>query len=111
MFFKKEYVYITINDKKVKVKEKDIYEKYPEIQKQYGFPNIIVEQTKDEVGQEVIKAYAEGIKGIWYYYLEGRKRVNVEKIKRQYFYTLALFMYRQHQKGSLDRFKINKSEN
>ena len=88
MFFKKEYVYITVDDKKVKVKEKDIYEKYPEIQKQYGFPNIIVEQTKDDVGQEVIKAYAEGVKGTWYYYLEGRKKVNVEKIKRQYFYTL-----------------------
>ena len=108
MFFKKEYVYITVDDKKVKVKEKDIYEKYPEIQKQYGFPNIIVEQTKDDVGQEVIKAYAEGIKGTWYYYLEGRKKVNVEKIKRQYFYSLALFMYRQHIKGRLDHFKINK---
>ena len=108
MFFKKEYVYITVNDKKVKVKEKEIYEKYPEIQKQYGFPSIIVEQTKDEVGQEVIKAYAEGIKGTWYYYLEGRKKVNVEKIKRQYFYTLALFMYRQHLNGRLDHFKINK---
>lgn len=108
MLFKKEYVYITVNDKKVKVKEKEIYEKYPEIQKQYGFPSIIVEQTKDEVGQEVIKAYAEGVKGTWYYYLEGRKRVNVEKIKRQYFYTLALFMYRQHMQGRLDHFKINK---
>lgn len=108
MFFKKEYVYITVDDKKVKVKEKDIYEKYPEIQKQYGFPNIIVEQTKDDVGQEVIKAYAEGIKGTWYYYLEGRKKVNVEKIKRQYFYSLALFMYRQHINGRLDHFKINK---
>ena len=67
-----------------------LYEKYPEIQKQYGFPNIIVEQTKDDVGQEVIKAYAEGIKGTWYYYLEGRKRVNVEKIKRQYLTTQRL---------------------
>ena len=108
MFFKKEYVYITVNDKKVKVKEKEIYEKYHEIQKQYGFPSIIVEQTKDEVGQEVIKAYAEGVKGTWYYYLEGRKRVNVEKIKRQYFYSLALFLYRQHLNGRLDHFKINK---
>ena len=105
MLFKQEYVYLIENNKKVKVKRKDIYEKYPEIQRQYGFPNIVVEQTKDDIGQEVIKAYAEGYKGTWYYYLDGRKKVNIEKIKREYFYTLALFLYRNYVKDTLDRFK------
>ena len=105
MWFKQEYVYLIENDKKVKVKRKDIYAKYPEIQKQYGFPNIVVEQTKDDVGQEVIKAYAEGYKGTWYYYLEGRRKVNIEKIKLEYFYTIALFLYRNYIRGKLDNFK------
>ena len=104
-FFKREYVYIEENGKKVKVREKDIYEKYPEIQKQYGFPPIYCELTTDDVGVEVVKAYAEGYKGTWYYYPQGRKRVNIEKIKKQYFYTVALFLYKKYNSGRLDNFK------
>ena len=58
-------ILIRHNDKVIKVDRTNAYELYPELQKEYRFPNIILETKRDEDGSFVMTGRADGFKGLF----------------------------------------------
>ena len=56
------------NGKVIEINKENAYDLFPELQKEYHFPNIIIGVTRKEDGSFVMSGRADGYRGIYYQY-------------------------------------------
>ena len=79
-------ILVRYNDKVIKVDRSNAYELYPELQKVYGLPNIILTKEYKEDGSFLISARADGFKGI--YQETGKGQEEEEKALHEIYYKI-----------------------
>ena len=82
---------IKLNRKPFKLTEENAYDVYEDIQKEYALPNIIIGINREEDGSFVMTGRADGYKGIWYEY--GQGKAEELKARKTIYYKIARFQY------------------
>lgn len=83
---------LRIKGKPFKLNEENAYDFYPELQREYGLPNIIIGLERNEDGSFIMSGRADGYKGTWYDY--GNSKEDENKCRKSIYYQIACFQHR-----------------